>query len=330
MQEIYPNIYTFPIILPNSPLKEVHTYIIKGYDRTVVIDTGYHQAESLDAMLKGLNELAVNMKDVHLVLTHLHADHTGLASIFHEAGATIYAGHIDGVLMNQMATGEYWDLLESFRPLYGISEDEMSITDNPGYRFCLKKPVPFKSLDIGSFFRVGGFKFEILNLIGHTPGHIGLYDRQKQLMISADTVLDPITPNITFWGWDYPNILSTYLTTLDKLKRLPIRLMLPGHRNVITNVNKRIEELEQHHFERLQEILDCILSGERVTVRDVSSRISWRIRANNWNEFPKPQKWFASGETMAHLDYLVHSNHLSMSQEDGILYFEKLLPTVSK
>ncbi|HFU3982404.1 TPA: hypothetical protein ACGO2Q_001171 [Streptococcus suis] len=53
MQEIYPNIYTFPIILPNSPLKEVHTYIIKGHDRTVVIDTGYHQAESLDAMLKG-------------------------------------------------------------------------------------------------------------------------------------------------------------------------------------------------------------------------------------------------------------------------------------
>ncbi|HFI0424953.1 TPA: hypothetical protein ACGOWZ_001544 [Streptococcus suis] len=76
--------------------------------------------------------------------------------------------------------------------------------------------------------------------------------------------------------------------------------------------------------------LDCILSGERVTVRDVSSRISWRIRTNNWNEFPKPQKWFASGETMAHLDYLVHSNHPSMSQEDGILYLEKRLPTVSK
>lgn len=330
MQEIYPNIYTFPIILPNSPLREVHTYIIKGQDRTVVIDTGYNQAESLNAMMEGLDELGVKMKDVHLVLTHLHADHTGLASLFYEAGATIYAGYTDGNLMNQMATGEYWDLLDSFRPLYGISENEMSINDNPGYRFCLKKPIPFKTLDIGSIFRVGGFKFEILNLIGHTPGHIGLYDRQKQLLIGADTVLDPITPNITFWGWEYPNILSTYLTTLDKLKRLPIRLILPGHRKPIINVKQRIDELEEHHFERLQEILDVIKNGERVTVRDVSSRITWRIKVANWDDFPRPQKWFASGETMAHLDYLVHSEHLSMSKENGVLYFEKILPTVSK
>ncbi|HFI0403680.1 TPA: hypothetical protein ACGOWV_001944 [Streptococcus suis] len=70
MQEIYPNIYTFPIILPNSPLKEVHTYIIKGHDRTVVIDTGYHQAESLDAMLKGLNELDVNKRIEELEQHH--------------------------------------------------------------------------------------------------------------------------------------------------------------------------------------------------------------------------------------------------------------------
>ncbi|WP_202973014.1 hypothetical protein, partial [Streptococcus suis] len=108
------------------------------------------------------------------------------------------------------------------------------------------------------------------------------------LLIGADTVLDPITPNITFWGWDYPNILSTYLTTLDKLKRLPIRIMLPGHRNPIINVKQRIDELEEHHFERLQEILDVIKNGERVTVRDVSSRIRWRIKATNWDDFPRP------------------------------------------
>ena len=33
--------------------------------------------------------------------------------------------------------------------------------------------------------------------------------------------------------------------------------------------------------------------------------MTWRIRARNWAEFPTPQKWFAVGEAMAHLDHLI-------------------------
>lgn len=330
MREIYPNIYTFPIRLPKSPLREIHSYVIKGEDRTVVIDTGYNQPESLADMLAGLKELEVDMKDVDLIITHLHADHSGLATLFHDAGATIYAGKVDGQLFNAMATGEYWDLLGRFPKLYGIADHEMAIEDNPGYRFKLDRAVPFKVLEIGSRFRVGGFKFEVVDLIGHTPGHIGLYDRQKQIMFSADTVLDPITPNITFWGDDYPNILATYLCTLDKLRRLPLRFLFPGHRQLITDHVKRIDELENHHFERMQEILDAIGEDERVTVRDVSARIKWRIKADSWDDFPKSQKWFASGETMAHMDYLVASGHLDMTMEEGTLYFRKQIDSVSK
>ena len=32
--------------------------------------------------------------------------------------------------------------------------------------------------------------------------------------------------------------------------------------------------------------------------------MSWRIRSRNWDEFPTTQKYFAVGETLAHLDYL--------------------------
>lgn len=330
MREIYPNIYTFPIVLPKSPLREIHSYVIKGEDRTLVIDTGYNQPESLADMQAGLDELGVQMKDVDLIITHLHADHSGLATLFYDAGARIFAGKVDGDLFNAMASGEYWELLGSFRPLYGISEEEMAIEDNPGFRFKLDRPVPYQVLEIGSHVQVGGFDFEVVDLIGHTPGHIGLYDREKEIMFSADTVLDPITPNITFWGWDYPNILKTYMRTLSTLRQMKLRFLFPGHRQLITDHVKRIDELVDHHFERMQEILDSIADEERVTVRDVSARIKWRIKAANWDEFPKPQKWFASGETMAHLDYLVASGHLEMTLEDGVLYFCKLQSHISK
>ncbi|NQG96903.1 MBL fold metallo-hydrolase [Streptococcus suis] len=330
MREVYPGIYTFPICLPNSPLREIHSYIIKGEERSLVIDTGYNHPESLADMEAGLAVLGISIQSVDLVITHLHADHSGLATYFYDRGARIFAGKVDGDLFNAMASGEYWNMLESFKTLYGIWDQEMAIEDNPGYRFCLDRPVPFQVLEIGSHFQFGNFDFEILDLIGHTPGHIGLYDRDKQILFSADTVLDPITPNITFWGWEYPNILRTYMETLGRLRKMPNITLFPGHRKVIDDHVSRIDQLIDHHFERMQEILDAIGADEKVTVRDVSSRIKWRIKADSWDQFPKPQKWFASGETMAHLDYLVESGHLSMTLDKGVLYFKKLQTCISK
>lgn len=321
--EIYPGILTFSIDLPQSPLREVHAYLLMGADRPLVIDTGYNRPECLEQMTQALNHLGLGLGDVDLLLTHLHADHTGLASQFHEAGATIYAGAVDGQLMNQMATGEYWDLLDSLRASYGIDQAELSITDNPGYQFRLSAPVPFQVLEIGSHLKWADFDFEILDLIGHTPGHIGLYDAQKRLLISADTVLDPITPNITYWGAGYPNILGTYLETLNRIKSLELDLLLTGHRKLITNPKERIEQLQAHHQERLQEILAVLTEEDWQTVRTVSSRISWRIKADGWDHFPRGQKWFASGETMAHLDYLVHTKQVSRLERAGVLYFQK-------
>ena len=36
----------------------------------------------------------------------------------------------------------------------------------------------------------------------------------------------------------------------------------------------------------------------------VASRMTWDIRADSWADFPLNQKWFATGEALAHLEYL--------------------------
>ena len=55
------------------------------------------------------------------------------------------------------------------------------------------------------------------------------------------------------------------------------------------------------------------------TAYEIAGSITWKIRAKNWDDFPIGQKWFAVGETVAHLDYLVNRNRLTVQQgSDGM------------
>ena len=75
---------------------------------------------------------------------------------------------------------------------------------------------------------------------------------------------------------------------------------------------------------RLQEILDAMEPGVEYTIRDLSPRITWRIKADSWDDFPPAQKFFASGETMAHVFHMVKRGQVHMDEREGVLYFIKL------
>ena len=322
--EVAKDIYTFSVTLPKNPLKALNVYVVKGENRTVIFDTGFNAEESKTDLLNGLEALDLKIEDVEVVLTHLHSDHVGLVNLFADAGCKVYTGKVDGELMNEMVTDGYWESLETLIPLYGMEEDHIMTGENPGYKHRLTEAVDYIELKIGELFIIGDYEFEVLDLSGHTPGHIGFYDADKNIILSADTILDPITPNITFWGFDYPDILNTYVETLASLKDLDLDMALATHRKIIDNPSERIDELIGHHDERLQEILDAMEMWQEYTVRDISASISWRIRVKNWDEFPKAQKWFAAGETMAHLHRLANTDCVSMKKEQGLLLFAKL------
>lgn len=322
--EVAKDIYTFEVVLPRNPLKALNVYVIKGEDRTVLFDTGFNAPESEAALRAGLQALDLELEDVEVVLTHLHSDHVGLVNLFTDAGCKVYAGEVDGALMNTMSAEEYWEELEALFPLYGMNEDEIMTGENPAFKHRLTEAIDFIPLSIGEEFIVGDYRFEVLDLSGHTPGHIGLYDADKKFIFSADTVLDPITPNITFWGFEYEDILNTYVETLTRLKGLNLEKAFAAHRKIIENPSERMSEIIVHHNERLEEILGAMSDDKEYTVRDISANISWRVPAKNWDEFPRSQKWFATGETMAHLHHLVETNIVEMKEENGTLYFKKI------
>jgi glyoxylase-like metal-dependent hydrolase (beta-lactamase superfamily II) len=123
-------------------------------------------------------------------------------------------------------------------------------------------------------------------------------------LFSSDHVLGDITPNITHWP-GVPDSLGLYLHSLEETLGLDARLCVPGHRSVFTNVHGRIREIQAHHATRLNDVRRILTEGGPQNAYTVASHMTWSIRAKNWSEFPLAQKWFATGEALAHLDHLV-------------------------
>ena len=41
LREIIPNLFQIPVPLPDNPLRELNAYLIRGTDRSLLIDTGF-------------------------------------------------------------------------------------------------------------------------------------------------------------------------------------------------------------------------------------------------------------------------------------------------
>jgi len=72
---------------------------------------------------------------------------------------------------------------------------------------------------------------------------------------------------------------------------------------VFKNHGERIDELKEHHLVRAEEVLS-ILNKESKDAFQVASEMTWDIDCDSWDQFPLAQKWFATGEAIAHLRYL--------------------------
>jgi glyoxylase-like metal-dependent hydrolase (beta-lactamase superfamily II) len=145
-------------------------------------------------------------------------------------------------------------------------------------------------------------------------GHTCLHEPGKKILVAGDHILIDITPNIQCWS-DAQNPLQDYLASLDKVNELDIAMVLPGHRRLIRDHKTRIAELKEHHERRLREVLS-ILGADPRTAYEVASRMTWDLDCDSWEEFPRAQKWFATGEAIAHLRYLERKG-LVLRKDDG-------------
>ena len=319
IESIFPDLYRLEIPLPKSPLKAVNAYLIQGPERALLIDTGMNREACRVPMHDCLTQLGVDLDRTDFFITHLHADHLGLVESLATDNSTVYFSRTEASIFNAIVRDvrkrqqAFLALLRS----HGFPEAELkeALDAHPGYRYSPKKTIDFCGLIDGDTLRAGDYTFTCIETPGHSPGHMCLYEKQKKLLFSGDHILADITPNITCWP-DVDNTLKAFLESLDKVSDLSVDLVLPGHRSRIPDHKKRIRELKAHHRDRLAEALGSVGKGSR-TAWDVAPDISWDIRVRSWEQFPAAQKWFAMGETIAHLNYLEAEGKIKKLESNG-------------
>ena len=321
IEEVYPSIFKNEICLPKNPLKAINSYILSSENKNLIIDTGFNTEVCQTELMSGLEELNIDLTKTELFNTHMHVDHTGLSPVLKEHGVqTIYFSQLDGDMFNNSSRkGHLPQIVREFSELCGLTSDKPF---DKGFGRRLDKPLEFIPLSEGNEIVIGEYRFEVVDIPGHTPGHLGLYERKHKLFFCGDHILDEITPNITFWGFEQ-DILATYLTSLKKIYNYDIDYLFTGHRKIIRDHRQRINELLVHHDKRLKEVLTILKDGPK-TASEVASYMTWDIDYKEWNDFPSSQKWFAAGEALSHLEHLLHTGLVGRNNKDGRHLYERL------
>ncbi len=320
IEKVTDGVYRIEVPLPRNPLKYTNSYLIKGDKESLIVDTGMNREECYKALSLALKELDV--VDPSIFITHLHADHIGLAGEFGAKEVFFSKTESEIVLKMLDDPSEYWrTILENYMA-NGFPQEEAKkmLKLHPGIRYTSMEKIEFTELKDGDEIEIGDFRLKCLETPGHSPSHMCLYDEDRKVFFSGDHVLIDITPNITWWPF-LDNSLKSYLESLDKVCNLDVNLVLPGHRRLWKDLRKRIEEIRRHHQARLKEALMAL--DRPKTAWEVAPSITWDLVYSNWEDVNVVQKWFAVGETIAHLEYLFKQGVIEkeISGDGKVRYF---------
>jgi len=326
IEQVYskPDIFKIHVPLPNNPLRNLNSYFIKGSDRNLLIDTGFNQPECYEALVEGLKELDADMNHTDIFITHLHADHSGLVKKIMTPDSTVYFSEKDYNYLVAYLMSDSWQEIDEKFNQEGVPWNvlENLRKTNPSIALTPEGPFPVSTIVDGNKLKGDEYEFTCIATPGHTPEHMCLYLESEQLIFLGDHVLFDITPNITLWH-GHSDSLGAYIDSLRKVKRLKVKTCMPAHRNTSNAFYERIDRIIEHHRERLEEVLHILAKdNRRLSAYEVTKEMTWRIRGNGWEDFPDNQKWFATGEAMAHLDYLVCREYVIRSEIEGKFYYE--------
>ena len=267
---------------------------------------------------------------LRVIVTHMHPDHIGLAQWLCERWST--AEHdcrlwISGMdyhmarIGSRSTTGFGGDGAAAFFRANGLLDADAleKIRARAGYYPGLVPGVPaqFRRLMDGQVVDIGGHGWRCIAGYGHAPEHMALHCEALGVLISGDMVLPRISTNVSVYDVEpESDPLALFLDSLQRYLPLPHdTLVLPSHGKPFTGLHERIRQLQEHHDERLAEVMAAC------TERPHSA---WEMIPVL---FPRPldlhQSTFALGESVAHLHRLWFQGGLQRrTGDDGVHRFQ--------
>ncbi len=266
---------------------------------------------------------------LRVIVTHMHPDHIGLAdwlcrrwtTAAHECRLWISATDHHAARLASLPGGGFGgDGAARFFALHGLLDAETleNIRGRTGYYQHLVPGVPdrYRRLMDGMVLRIGRKNWRCVSGYGHAPEHMALHCEEAGVLISGDMVLPRISTNVSVDGMEpEANPLTLFLESIDKFLPLDARtLVLPSHGKPFRGLQTRIGQLQEHHRDRLAEVLQACTERPRSAADILPVMFKRRLDAH--------QTTFALGEALAHLHALWFESQLTRRLErDGVYRF---------
>ena len=303
VEKVRDGLWSIPVPLPDTSLRYVFVYAFETPAGPYIVDAGWDTDDAYAALDAGLGHAGFTMADVQgVMVTHIHADHYGLAGRVREAsGAWIGLHEADARLIHDRYE-EPDGLLDRVGDLLrraGAPADDIEALQRSAMPIHRRvDPVhPDRLLVDGEAVGVPGWEITAIWTPGHCPGHLCFWEGRNRLMLAGDHVLPRITPNIPFHPQAAPDPLGDYLRSLLKLEGYDADEVLPAHEHRFVGLDERLEELRLHHEGRFAEVLEGLGEG-LTTAWEIAGRMSW---SRSWDRIEGFMRRAAVAEAMAHL-----------------------------
>jgi glyoxylase-like metal-dependent hydrolase (beta-lactamase superfamily II) len=316
--------------IPDNPLGHTLVYVVDTDRGPVLVDTGWDDPASWDALERGLLACGTAVTEIHgVVITHHHPDHHGLSGRVREASGAWVAMHAADtavVRRTRQSRPELWSGYVNARLVAaGAPDDHLATLRSALSLPRLSPALPDREIVPGDLLDLPGRRLRAIWTPGHTPGHVCLHLEEEHpsglpghgRLFSGDHLLPRITPHIGLYedtdtGGDSsgPNgtgnpaeavdPLGDYLDSLERLGRLAPAEVLPAHQYAFTDASARVRQLLDHHEERLRGLLTLLVAP--LTAWQLAERMEWN---RPWPLIPPGSRNIAVWEAEAHLRRLV-------------------------
>lgn len=264
---------------------------------------------------------------LRVIVTHMHPDHIGLAHWLCERwdarlwiSATDY--HVAKVAIGDR-DGFGGEAGADFYLSHGARDEAFlsHVRGRKSYYATLVPALPpaYRRIMDGECLDIGARRWTCISGYGHAPEHIALHCAELSVLISGDMVLPRISTNVSVHASEpEADPLRLFLHSLERYLQLPpATLTLPSHGKPFKGLHERIRQLQDHHRDRLQDILAASTGNNSLCASDILPVL-----------FKRPldahQMTFALGEALAHLHLLWHDGSFRRLQDaQGVYRFHR-------
>lgn len=320
---IHPHVKWARSPLPFS-LNHINCYLIKDGDGWCVVDTGMNGEQAINQWQDVIRNSLDGQPITRVIATHHHPDHIGLAGWFCDTfQVPFYASEAEyyytRTFHSPKRKTQYWQTVQYFdRTAMKEASKNALLADNNYTHMVWEVPGAFHRLQDQQVIKIGDFEWQVITTRGHSPEHVSLFCPALDLLISGDQVLPEITSNVSISSTQSTaNPLQDWFDAHDDIKRLvPDSVtILPAHQLPFSGLHCRLDEVVNHHHERLEKILSLCASPK--SAQQLTDELFER-------EMDPFQNFLAVGECMAHLNWLIENGKITRSLVGETWQFAKL------